>query len=103
SRTLDHGRIDPLAKLFRLEPQPEISQALDRRSRRLQTIEGEIQLLAIGHRDQKITYGLRLITHLEQLAKRIDVAERLRHLLRFDIEKLAVQPESRKRFSGDCF
>src|SRR5258708_33402443 len=38
---------------------------------------------------------------LENVPQGIEIAERLRHLLPFDEEKLGVQPEARERLSGE--
>ncbi len=92
-----------LGKLIGLQAQFEIAQAVNRRGCRLQSVEGEIQLLAIRHRGQQVPDGFRLIALGQHIAQGEIVPQRFRHLLAFHHQKLGVQPEARKRFAGERF
>ena len=70
-------------------------------ARGLQAVEGEVQLLAVRHRRQQVADGFRRVALGHEVAQRVEVAERLRHLLAFHQQKLGVQPEARERLAGE--
>ena len=62
----------------------EITQTLNRLFRAAQCLEGEVELLAARHAEQKIPNPDGRKTFFRQVAKRVIVSLRLRHRLAFN-------------------
>src|SRR5207245_11688981 len=86
-----------------IEAKQKVLDALQRVLRVYERLVAEIQLGAMGNRQQRVSKHQRRIAHLLDFLQRVDVAERLGHLLLFDIEMLAVDPETDERLAGRAF
>ena len=56
-------------------------------------LPGEVEFLAVGHREEKVAHGHRVVSLREDVVERVEVALGLRHFLAVDEEMLAVHPE----------
>ena len=81
----------------------KVAQALDGGSRSAQAVHRKVELLAVGDRCQQIPDRLGGITFLQQVPQGVKIAERLRHLLAINQQKLAVQPIADEGFSRQRF
>ena len=92
-----HLRDCAVRKIACAQAQAEISQPLDRNCRLLESVEGEVQLIAIRNRGQQIADRRRLVSLQHQIAQGEEVSQALRHLLAFDQQKAGMKPEMRER------
>ena len=85
------------------DAKPEVFQPLDGTGRLPETVEGEVEVFAVRHGSQQIANRFRGISPLEQVAKRVIVAERFGHLLSIHQQVLAVDPIAGEWFSRESF
>ncbi len=86
-------------KFSPFQPVGEIPQPFHRAGRLLQTIEREVELLAVRNTGQSKPESRRLVTLRKQITEREEIPLRLRHLLAFDKQMLGVQPVPRERLA----
>src|SRR5208282_3121965 len=93
---LRHLRRGASGELGTGEAEAEVAQLLDRTGGRFQSVEGEIQLIAIGNLGEQPADGRRLVAAEDEVADGEEIAETLRHFLAFDEKKAGVKPEAGK-------
>ena len=65
-----------------------------------QAVEGEVELVAIRHRDQRQTNGRSFVTLEQQVAQCEEIAFALRHFAAIDQQKADVHPMAGKGLMG---
>ena len=68
-----------------------------------EAVEGEVQLVAVGHGDQQEADGRGAVALEQQVAEGVEVALGLRHLLAFDEQEADVHPVAREGLAGGGF
>ena len=66
---------------------------------RMEAVNGEVELLAIGNLDQHVADREPVVSLLEEVAKRVEVALGLRHFLGVDHQVRRVHPVAHERLS----
>ena len=82
------------------QAEAHLVDAAQRRRRRVEALEGEVELLAVVDRDQQVAQRPRVDAARQQVLQRVLVAERLGHLLAVDDQVLGVQPVAREGLAG---
>ena len=87
-------------ELCRFQPKQDFFDPIQSRLRFFQTCQREVQLFPVPDRHQKIPDRERVVTLVQKIAKRKEIAFGLRHLLAIDEQMFTMDPEPDKGMAG---